>query len=146
MAKVIVERPRWGHRHGHIDEGRKRPVTDDDGEELGFFARTNKRTKKTKMLNENLAPLRRFLAAQVGRPWDAVHSEICAHIRPSNTVQQHVLQHVPDFIATRVWREANGELWVHHGRWGRPMRLSECRVRLYVEPETGLVRRNPARR
>ena len=27
-----------------------------------------------KVLNENLAPLRRYLEAQVGRPWDKIYS------------------------------------------------------------------------
>ena len=46
-------------------------------------------------LNENLAPLRRYLHAQIGRPWNKVFSEICAGIDRRNTVQQHIHQHIP---------------------------------------------------
>jgi hypothetical protein len=33
-------------------------------------------------LNENLNPLKRYLHAQVGRPWNKVYAEIAARIRP----------------------------------------------------------------
>ena len=56
----------------------------------------------TRSLNENLAPLRRYLHAQVGRPWNKVFSEICC-IDRRNTVQQHIHQHIGDpFIAVDV--------------------------------------------
>jgi hypothetical protein len=57
-----------------------------------------------KMLNENLAPLRRFLERQIGRPWDKVYSEIAERLRVDSTVQQHVREHLRDFVATRPRR------------------------------------------
>ncbi len=143
MAKVIVERPRHGHANGFIPDGKLRQLTDDDGEPLGFFARDHIRTRKTKSLNENLAPLRRYLESQVGRAWNDLRSDICEHLRPSSTVQQHVLDHILDFVAITVWREGDA-LWTMN-RWRGPMRLGERGQRLYVDPDTGKLERNPFR-
>ena len=53
------------------------------------------------MLNENLAPLRRFLERQVGRPWGKVYAEIAERLKPTSTVQQHVRDHLADFVNVR---------------------------------------------
>jgi hypothetical protein len=94
------------------------------------------------MLNENLAPLRRYLQAQIGRPWNTVFSEICARIDRRNTVQQHIHQHIRDFIATEV-----------DVREGRLVDLASFRSPdfvvwqpLYVDPRTGLIWPNKTRR
>jgi hypothetical protein len=57
---------------------------------------------RTKILNEHLGPLRRYLDRQIGRPWDKVFSEICARIDRSNAVQDHVRDHVADYVTTHV--------------------------------------------
>lgn len=95
--------------------------------------------------SENLNPLRRFLAKQVGRPWDAVYAEIRAHVDADNAVQYHILQHLYDDLAVNVW-ERDGELW-HHGRGGPELlngsgpRWWRWRPALYVCPRTGLIKR-----
>ena len=95
MYKVIVERPRRG-KEGDALAARLR--NDFDGPmRLGMRAGYGYRS-----LNENLAPLRRYLHAQIGRPWNKVFSEICAGIDRRNTVQQHIHQHIRDFIAIDV--------------------------------------------
>ena len=66
--------------------------------------------------SENLSPMRRFLAKQVGRSWDTVYAEIRAWVDADNAVQYHILQHLYDDLAVNVW-EQDGELW-HHGRGG----------------------------
>jgi hypothetical protein len=52
----------------------------------------------TKGLNENLAPLRRFLVSRVGRSWDTVYSEIRTRLSPRNTIDMHVWQHLFDYV------------------------------------------------
>jgi hypothetical protein len=128
MYKVIVERPRAGKKV----ESQAAKIRDrlDGPRFAGMRAGLGR-----PWLNENLSPLRRYLMRQVGRPWNAVHSEIAAHIDRRNTVQQHIYQHLDDFIAMQVeWRD--GELVDLKRRcsW-RPQPL-------YVDPRTGLVRRN----
>jgi len=92
-------------------------------------------------LNENLAPLRRYLRAQLGRPWNKVFGEICQGIDRRNTVQQHIHQHIDDFIAIHVeWRD--GRLLDLTRRLGFFQEDRGLRQQLYVDPRSGLVRLN----
>ena len=127
MSHVIVDRPRRGGgrtRRGralaHDDlpshEGIRRPHCDD-----------------RKSFNEHLNPLKRFLHSQVGRPWDAVYSEICANLRPDSTVHQHVRDHVDDFVARKPGRPAQYRRFFRDDRpWREP---------LYVDPTDGILKR-----
>jgi hypothetical protein len=128
MAKVIVERPRIPAFN--CRKGRTRALEDLPAHE--GMRRAHAQRGDRKEFNENLTPLRRYLERQVGRPWDKIYSEIAAHLRADNTVQQHVRDHLRDFVAVtprRVngrWHSRTGGLWYQ---------------RLYVDPFTGLLRR-----
>jgi hypothetical protein len=75
----------------------------------------------------------------VGRPWDKVFSEISAGIDRRNTVQQHIHQHIDDFIAIRVG--VRNERLIDLGSLSS-YRSGELRQELYVDPRTGLIRVN----
>ena len=152
LAKVIVERPRPGSsRHVARRFCRMDPksiaLTEDDFD--AFPSRIGHKRAAVlagdrKSLNENLAPLRRFLGKQVGRPWNKVWAELSAHIRPENIVQQHVRDHVKDFVAYRTFAKG-GQVFII-GRFGGPQPLCQSNwPELYVDPITGLLRRNNAR-
>lgn len=135
MSKVIVERPRRRCKSG--DGAARRLRNDIDGPawlptRLGYGGRG---------LNENLAPLRRYLRAQVGRPWSKVFSEISANIDRRNTVQQHIYQHIDGFIAIQV-AIRNGELVDLRRNWPSPINGDGLNQELYVDPRTGLIRIN----
>jgi hypothetical protein len=134
MYKVIVERPRrWKEREALANRLRN----DFDGPtRLGMRAGYGR-----PILNENLAPLRRYLHAQLGRPWSKVFSEICAGIDRRNTVQQHIHQHIRDFVAIDV-EVRDGRLVDLADRWGFLNRKFGISQELYVDPRTGLIRRN----
>jgi hypothetical protein len=129
MARVIVERPRI--LDSIARKGRRRPP-DEEPKQLGM-RRSQRERGGYKVLNENLAPLRRFLESQVGRPWDKVFSEIAERLRADSTVQQHVRDHLRDFVATRprrgiaVWYSRDNETL-----WHQP---------LYVDPRDGILKR-----
>jgi hypothetical protein len=137
MYKVIVERPRRSKDRPTLANRMRK---DFDGPvHLGMrfgFGRPS--------LNENLAPLRRYLHAQVGRPWNKVFSEICANIDRRNTVQQHIHQHIDDFIATDI-QVCNGRL-VDLGKSRRFWIDDTVYQDLYVDPISGLIRVNKHRR
>jgi hypothetical protein len=122
MAQVIVERPRI--KPFNTRKGRATPLEDlpqHEGMRRVYALRGDR-----KRLNENLAPLRRYLESQVGRPWRKVYAEIAARLRVDNAVQQHVRDHLRDFVAVkprRVNRYGSGIWW----------------QRLYVDPVTGLL-------
>jgi hypothetical protein len=137
MYKVIVERPRRG---GGFRSESPAPI---DWEDSPRQEGLRRRHRSRKWLNENLAPLKRYLAAQVGRPWDKVFSEICAGIDRRNTVQQHIHLHIEDFVELRVY-DIDGVL--HFKSWrGREPLESYWAPEFYVDPVNGLLRSNKGR-
>ena len=129
MSRIIVERPRLGGNFGR--KGRAKAL-DNLPTKIGM-RRFHAETGSQKYLNENLAPLRRYLERQVGRPWNKVFSEIAAHIRVDSTVQQHVRQHLDDFVAVNPRRDVQDRYGRYLSRpWHQP---------LYVDPGDGLLKR-----
>ncbi len=138
MFKVIVERPRGGRswarpyklRHdkdlGRKHAGLKRSVLEQHG--------------NTKYLNENLAPLRRYLHKQKGRKWDDVFSDICARLDTGSTVKMHVREHIEDFVMLRISFDTDGQwLGVNH-RWHQPTTVDQWWPDLYVDPHDGILK------
>lgn len=136
MAKVIVERPRRG---GYASKGGKRVQDVDLLPSTEGMRAPHVRHWGGKELNENLAPLRRFLLSRVGHKWDAVYSEISENLRVTSTVQAHVRHHVTDFVAVNCSLR-DGEVWVHD--YG-VRTLQSSRDQLYVDPEDGVLKLNP---
>lgn len=144
MFKVIVERPRLVNSNDYSRDGRKFRNDENAPSRLGM-----KRgyTQRPKWLNENLAPLKRYLEQQVGRPWDKVYSEIRAPIDARSTVKQHILQHIGDFVAIDThWVESNdgGKVVIRKWRWWQfgDTPLKDVNVELFVHPRTGILLRN----
>jgi hypothetical protein len=142
MAKVIVERPRRKGWSSSKPKGCRRRLQR-CGED-GPPGREGIKTRwqgGTKCLNEHLGPLRRYLDSQVGRPWDRVFSEICAHIDRNSAVQDHVRDHVEDYVVRNVILidgvPCDGEGSRNHGK---PLHEQRWRP-WYVCPRTGLLRR-----
>ena len=137
MYKVIVERPRRGGGYSAERQPSLDPEDQPQHESLKF------RYRSQKWLNENLRPLERYLHGQVGRPWDRVYSELCAGIDRRNTVQQHIHQHLDNFVALRVVA-CDGALR-HDRGWGGLKALSDpWSPKLYVDPDSGLLLDNHA--
>src|SRR4029077_7165209 len=91
-----------------------------------------------------LAPLRRFLGRRVGRPWNAVYSEITASLRLDSVVQKHVLDHLFHFVEVHATLVKGAP---HALRYGGPVPLESYRAgTFYVCPKTGLLRLAPARK
>lgn len=139
MSKVIVERPRYGSRLPSKKKGYRRSFQRQGIEEglrhepmLGLWR------GRQRQLNEHLGPMRRFLRSRVGRPWNKVHQELCENVSFDNAVQNHVLQHVFDYVRRYV-ELRDGDVILQEGyRWGRGRRLTQGEM--YVCPETGLLK------
>ncbi len=140
MFKVIVERPRRG---AAFRLNRSRHASEDDlPSRVGMKRfRTLNRTR-SKCLNENLAPLKRYLLKQAGRPWSKVYSEICENLDADNTVMQHVRDHIPDFVVIKVAIGRDGE-WMNGNEWpGWRASDAPWRQPLYVDPNDGILKRS----
>jgi hypothetical protein len=140
MAKVIVERPRWGSRLPSRKKGYRKYLQTHGLENLPRHEPLPGRWRgRQKSLNEHLGPMRRFLRSRVGRLWNKVHQELCEHVSFDNSVQKHILTHVFQFVEQFV--ELRGpEVIVSDGhtwRRGRKLRAGD----MYVCPKTGILKR-----
>lgn len=109
MNKVIVERPRVGHRRSFKEVRRDK---DFNGPVPLFKESMRVRyviTWVNKTFNENLNPLWRYLGKQVGRKWDDVYSEIRKTFNHNKTINDHIMIHVRQEVCTKVI-EVNGKL------------------------------------
>lgn len=158
MYEVIIERPRggagWGRDWPRPNWRSYGQTDDDDRVDPGPSKLRMGPRHRSKWLNENLAPLQRFLERRIGQPWDRVHSEICAHIAVRSAVQKHVLDHLRHYVELHPVMIDGVP---HHpiayrtkeGRFYHP--LSSYGHAFYVCPETGRLlapqrrRRKPVR-
>lgn len=146
MCKVIVERPRLLRGNwlgGGRDVGfRQFMASDERPAKLGIRAGHHRR----KWLNENLAPLRRFLVGQAGRPWNKVYAELLGGIDRRNAVQQHIVEHIDGYVLREVRvtprRNGRGVVFEYQRGWGdqawRP--VSQSYSPLFIDPRTGILR------
>lgn len=138
MAKVIVERPRYGSCMPSKKKGYRRAwqrtSIDDLPKHEPMLGRWHGMQRR---LNENLGPMRRFLRSCVGRPWNKVHQELCEHVSFDNAVQKHVLAHVFQYVSQHV--VLRGEDVFERRQWG----VHELRLRpgeMYICPKSGLLK------
>jgi hypothetical protein len=134
MFKILVERPR---RQSGVPRGRDGRKFRDRSDAAFLPMKAGYRDPKS--LNENLRPLARYLERQVGRPWDKVYGEIRAVMDGRNAVQRHILEHLDQFVAVHA-RVIDGDV-VDLGK--QLFGLRRLYQPLYVDPRTGLLRRNP---
>ncbi|QJW93625.1 hypothetical protein [Frigoriglobus tundricola] len=150
MGKVLVERPRLGRWRGASRpvkgyRGRLKKCLDAGDPPPQYEGIKRRYGAGTKSFNEHLGPLRRFLDANVGRPWDKVYSEICQHVDRGNVVQKHILTHLFEYVTVHTvlidGLPSRGK--AHWGaRYGAPVRTSDRRDRWYVCPKSGLLRKS----
>jgi hypothetical protein len=133
MAKVIVERPRLnrGARYPKGERRSRQRLEMDEWHRRQGIRRPWLRNPKC--LNENLAPLRRFLLKQCGRPWNKVFAEMSERIDLGSTVQRHIWQHVE----MDVCRDVSQVKPVVRDRRGLAVHSP-----FFVHPRTGLLLRN----
>jgi hypothetical protein len=145
MKHVIIDRPRLGGSGGRslTPKGGKRRwqrYAEDEYPKSESTARRRLYGYGCKELNEHLAPLRRWLRSNCGRPWNDVYAEICANLRVDNATQAHVRDHAEQYVLKHTQlidgevRDSKGEPLTRYG-W-----------RLYpffVHPLDGTLRETP---
>lgn len=136
MFKVIVQRPRSGR--SWASKSKLRYVKGEGPRRMTGKRIVIENDCRTKHLNENLAPLKRYLHKQRGRKWNDVFSEICARLDTGSTVKMHVRDHIGDFIERNIRRDAQGQYWAS-GRWDTPQPVSQW-SELYVDPQDGIIK------
>src|SRR5438552_1905210 len=99
---------------------------------------------RRKWFSDLLGPLRRWLQAQVGRPWNDVYSEACAVIKPDSIIRAHVKTHLLQFVERHTFMHAGKVCVLDFGYRGRGIvpvdERNYCGNLFFVEPETGLLK------
>src|SRR6185436_13965840 len=86
---------------------------------------------------DRLAPLRRFLATQCGRPWVKVWSEICEAADARTVKGFHLRAHARAYVDATCTVDRDGVIWRTPGEEFR---------RYWVDPRNGLLKRAPRSR
>lgn len=89
-----------------------------------------------KDLSDVLNPLKGYLRANLGRPWDKIYSELCQNLDRRSVSGNHVFQHIWDFVAKNCWigQETRKVYELHNRGW------SSLVNGFYVHPFTGLLK------
>jgi hypothetical protein len=141
MARVVTERPRWGHEAPSRKFGRRlsqneiRREQEDDSALAGFVAWSRLRNRDAKTLSDVLGPLRKYLRRQVGRPWDKVWSELCANLDRRTVAGIHIFDHIRQEVVLHATVAEDGRV-LARSRWSRDLREVDG---LYVHPRTRLL-------
>jgi hypothetical protein len=149
LHKVLTEQPRRGSNSRNLKT--RVHFRDDDESREDRYSLPNRGKMVTgnrelgphdesKDFTDKLGPLRRWLAAQVGRNWDRVYSEIKRAFPNTNKQNQH-------FIETHLLHEVECHVTVEKLRKGRRVyviaphssRREPQFGELYVDPQTHVV-------
>ncbi|MCF6221345.1 MAG: hypothetical protein L3J65_09550 [Robiginitomaculum sp.] len=137
MFKVIVERPRRGR--SWATKSKLRYDKCEDRKRVSGHRLVTEHSGNVKHLNENLAPLKRYLHKQLGRRWDDVFSDICQRLDTGSTVKMHVREHLDDFILRKVRCGKDGVLMASDSGRGE-QKIVDCWVELYVDPHDNVIK------
>lgn len=149
MAKVIVEKPRYGHDETHRPIRRGKPaqqflaraeeygqgLMDEESAHEPPSREGMRKPYKTanggrvKELSENLNPLRRFLQKRVDQLWNNIYSELNEHVKVNNAVQAHVRQHLDGMVHLHVEVNEFGQIISGEGWRRQPLKKGD----LYVD-------------
>lgn len=140
MAKVVTERPRRGHANKSKKTAAKIPPakfdSDDHGSTRAPVSRHRQYGYNAKEFSDLIGPLRKFLRAQVGRPWNKINSEISKTLDKRSMAGRHILEHVGWEVAKNCELRADGK--IYDLSRSTPTYLHQV-AGLYVHPRTGLL-------
>ena len=103
------------------------------------------RGRGTKHFTDLLGPLVKFLQSNVGRPWDKVYSELCAHLDRRKTTGRHVFEHLEQYVEVNCFVGDNGKIYARQNSYGIRLIGSDASINYYVDPRNGLLRKEKFR-
>lgn len=155
MGRVVIERPRRGSRTADSAKVRHygKIVHDEEGYDYEGFTRLPISRKQEgynknlgyKTFSDLLGPLNHYLESCCGRPWNDVWSEISRTLgRSGSEGIRHIKdQHID--VAVNTWRGSDGEVYENSDYGVHKVGRYSWRTSLYVEPETGILRKTAIR-
>lgn len=116
-------------------------IFDETGGKIGMrYEHVRAKKHVTKSFGENLGYLRGFVHSSIGRNWDEVYSEIVRVLDRRSTTQEHIFQHLFDYITVKTIR-IDGEIY-KRSSWGESLLPISG---IYVDPETKIIMPAPVR-
>tara|TARA_Y100001970_G_scaffold293391_2_gene439889 strand:+ start:1155 stop:1898 length:744 start_codon:yes stop_codon:yes gene_type:complete len=98
MDKLLVTRPRIGHKYKNLETKAARSEKDFDKLPKKTSMKPKYRKGERKSFNEYLNPLKRFLYSKCNKHWDKVYSEICENMKKDSAVKAHIFVHLEDYV------------------------------------------------
>ncbi len=139
MFRLLVLRGKSGWRL----KRKRRPKNEREAEAMPKREGMKKSVCHRRFFDEYLAPLRRFILKNDGRPWDSVYSEIRRNLRVSRAVHLHILEHLEHLVECDPVLEGGVYCTRRYGGL-TPMTRSRMQV-AYVDVQ-GILRAAPAER
>lgn len=150
MGKIAVDARRHGGWSGKkVDSKRRRGKHAGDVVEAPTresMSRTARPYGSFRGLGENLAPLKRWLQKQVGRPWDEAYSELNQALQGGYTNLEHIKSHVLGWVHREHVKMIDG--WPHrmaYYRWSSRPWIELRKDEFYLD-EKGVIRTPPKNR
>lgn len=113
MAKIVIDADRHGgYNDIKLKSKKRRPKHKNHLDEMPTKMSMSRNRYGSKHPGDNLAPLYRWLAKQVGRRWDDVYSEINETIQGGFTSIDHVKQHLFERVKLEGIKMIDG--WPHY--------------------------------
>lgn len=150
---LLTERERHNSRWDSATKGQKRLQQKDEsnvyeewtpGTKIGIKKHYTGKSFKSKMLNENLTPLKNFLRESVGRVWDEVFAEISEACPDDSAVSGHIYDHLWGYVERSPQIRENGDVFGSRAyRTETPLYSTEKYPQLYVDPESGVLKECP---
>jgi hypothetical protein len=78
----------------------------------------------------------------VGRPYRKFYSELCKIFDKRSVINQHILQHLKDYLSTDVYVGNDRRLWARGDPWQNAPLREAWYVEFYVDPRDGIIKKN----
>ena len=142
LCECYKEGRAWASSSSSVRQHLKRMDADEETR-TSTTINPSKLRKQEKGFGENLAPLKRFINKQIGRPWNKVYSEICQHNSKAGAVGLHIFQHLFAYIETNTEKYEHGRIYTKagdttHWNWAR---YEISHGTLYVDPNDNIIKR-----
>lgn len=145
FAKVLVERPRFGHDRSFKDVRHKKDYAEN---EMYFGGRESMKKRydtwsDRKEFNENLNPLKGWLRTCIGKNWNKCYSELRKKFDARSVINNHILEHLFQYVEIHTFIDEHGRTVVHDpSPYSSPAirPIAECYKDFYVCPKNGTLK------
>ncbi len=146
LNKLLCERERFGSEKSFRTKRRIKKFAQKTDEEYSNLRSHESMTLRygggSKQFSENLNPLEGQVRKNVGRPWNKFYSELSRNFDKRSVINQHILQHLYDYIAKDVVAGDDGSLQIVEGYGDAYIPLVGSSFEYYVDPRDGLIKKN----